>query len=69
MSISKKHVRPNLFGIGDTIKGGNAQLDRRGVSGNPRKANAKDGRQYADLRVKLYIEEIKNHIETFRQEE
>ncbi|WP_159090598.1 creatininase family protein [Aquimarina aquimarini] len=69
MSISKKHVRPDLFDIGDTIKGGNAQLDHRGVSGDPRKANTKDGRQYADLRVKLYIEEIKNHIKAFRKEE
>ena len=69
MSISKELVRPELFEIGDTIMGGNAKLDERGVSGDPRKANAKDGQQYAELRIKLYIQEITQHISTLKQVE
>ncbi len=68
MAISSRLVRPDRFEMGDTLMDGNAQLDQRGVSGDPRKANAKEGQQYAGLRIKMYIDEIKHHISTFSSE-
>ena len=62
MAISKKLVRPNLFAVGDTTQKGNGPLDERGISGDPTKANAKLGKQFADLRVKLYVVEIRRHL-------
>ena len=62
MAISKNLVRPNLFAIGDTTLKGNGPLDEHGVSGDPRKANVKQGKQFAELRVSLFIAEIRNHI-------
>jgi creatinine amidohydrolase/Fe(II)-dependent formamide hydrolase-like protein len=62
MAISKNHVRPHLFTIGDTTLKGNGPLNERGFSGDPTKANVKQGKQFADLRVSLYITEIRNHI-------
>jgi len=62
MAISKNLVRPDLFAIGDTTLKGNGPLDEHGVSGDPRKANVKQGKQFADLRVSLFITEIRNHL-------
>ena len=62
MAISKNLVRPNLFVIGDTTLNGNGPLDKRGVSGDPRRANVKQGKQFADLRISLFITEIRNHL-------
>lgn len=62
MAISKNLVRPNLFAIGDTTLKGNGPLDEHGVSGDPRKANVKQGKQFADLRVRLFITEIRNYL-------
>lgn len=66
IAISNNLVRPNLFSIGNTTMKGNGPLDAHGVSGDPTKANAKDGKAYSDLRVKLYIEELRNHIFTYK---
>jgi len=62
MAISKNLVRPKLFAIGDTTLKGNGPLDERGVSGDPTKANIKQGEQFADLRVNLFIAEIRSHL-------
>ena len=62
MAISKKLVRTNFFAVGDTTQRGNGPLDDKGISGDPTKANEKLGRQFADLRVKLYVEEIRLHL-------
>ena len=62
MAISKKLVRTNFFAVGDTTQRGNGPLDDKGISGDPTKANEKLGRQFADLRVKLYVEEIRRHL-------
>jgi creatinine amidohydrolase/Fe(II)-dependent formamide hydrolase-like protein len=61
-AISKKLVRPDLFAIGDTTLKGNGPLNERGFSGDPRSANVKQGKQFADLRVTLFIAEIRNHL-------
>lgn len=61
MAISTMLVRPHLFAPGDTTQKGNGPLDHRCVSGDPRKANAKLGKQFADLRVNLYVSEIRRH--------
>lgn len=66
MAISRKLVRPNLFTVGDTTQKGNGPLDDKGISGDPTKANEKLGKQFADLRVKLYIEEIRRHLLTWK---
>ena len=62
LAISKNLVRPDLFAIGDTTLKGNGPLDEQGVSGDPRKATVKQGKQFADLRVTLFISEIRNHL-------
>lgn len=62
MAISKNLVRPDLFTIGDTTLKGNGPLDESGVSGDPRKANIEQGKLFADLRVSLFITEIRNHL-------
>ena len=62
MAISNNLVRPNLFAIGDTTLKGNGPLDEHGVSGDPRKATVQQGKQFADLRVTLFIAEIRNHL-------
>ena len=62
MAISKKLVRADLFSVGDTTQKGNGPLNERGFSGDPTKANEKLGKQFADLRVKLYVAEIRNHL-------
>jgi len=66
MAISSELVRPEFFEIGDTTKEGNFKLDERGVSGDPRNANAKDGQEYADLRIEKFVQEIQNHILNFK---
>jgi len=68
MAISKKLVRPNLFAIGDTTQKGNGPLDHHGVSGDPTKANEKLGKQFADIRINLYVAEIRRHLKTLRTE-
>ena len=40
---------------------GNGPLDEHGVSGDLRKANVTHGKDFADLRVSLFITEIHNH--------
>ena len=67
MAISKKLVRPNLFAVGDTTQKGNGPLNAIGISGDPTKANEKWGKQFADLRVKLYVAEIRRHLSDFKK--
>ena len=67
MAISKKLVRPNLFAVGDTTQKGNGPLDDRGISGDPTKANEKLGKQFADLRVKLYVAEIRRRLSMLKK--
>ena len=67
MAISKKLVRPNLFAVGDTTQKGNGPLNAKGISGDPTKANEKWGKQFADLRVKLYVAEIRRHLSDFKK--
>ena len=67
MAISKKLVRPNLFALGDTTQKGNGPLNAKGFSGDPTKANEKLGKQFADLRVKLYVAEIRHHLSDFKK--
>lgn len=66
MAISKKLVRPHLFAVGDTTQKGNGPLNAKGFSGDPTKANEKWGKQFADLRVKLYVAEIRRHLSDFK---
>ena len=66
MAISKKLVRPDLFAVGDTTQKGNGPLNTKGFSGDPTKANEKLGKQFADLRVKLYVAEIRHHLSDFK---
>ena len=68
MAISKAYVRPELFAMGDTTKKGNGPLNARGFSGDPTKATAKLGEQFAALRVKLYVDEIKRHLTYWAKE-
>ena len=67
MAISKKLVRPNLFAVGDTTQKGNGPLNAKGFSGDPTKANEKWGKQFADLRVKLYVAEIRRQLSDFKK--
>ena len=67
MAISRKLVRPNLFALGDTTQKGNGPLNAKGFSGDPTKANEKWGKQFADLRVKLYVAEIRHHLSEFKK--
>jgi creatinine amidohydrolase/Fe(II)-dependent formamide hydrolase-like protein len=68
MAISKAYVRPALFAMGDTTKKGNGPLNVRGFSGDPTKATAKLGEQFAALRVKLYVDEIRRHLTSWARE-
>ena len=62
MAISKKLVRPDLFTVGDTTQKGNGPLTAIGFTGDPTKSSKKLGKQFADLRVKLYVAEIRRHL-------
>lgn len=62
MAVSQDLVRTGLFAIGDTTLKGNGPIGAHGVSGDPRKANSKQGTQFANLSVSLFITEIRNHI-------
>jgi creatinine amidohydrolase len=62
MAISKAYVRREFFVMGDTTNKGNGPLNAKGFSGDPTKATAKLGEQFAALRVRLYVDEIKRHL-------
>jgi len=68
MAISKAYVRPEFFAMGDTTNKGNGPLNAQGISGDPTKATAKLGGQFAALRVKLYVDEIRRHLTSWARE-
>ena len=51
-----------MFAVGDTTRKGNRPLGQRGLSGDPTRANEKLGKEFADLRIKLYVAEIRRHL-------
>ena len=68
MAISKAYVRPEFFAMGDTTNKGNGPLNAKGISGDPTNATANLGEQFAALRVKLYVDEIKRHLNSWANE-
>ena len=68
MAISEAYVRPEFFAIGDTTNKGNGPLNAQGISGDPTRATAKLGGQFAALRVKLYVDEIRRHLNSWAKE-
>ena len=62
LAISKILVRPKLYAVGDTTLRGNGPMDKRGVSGDPRKASKELGERFADIRVNLAVNEIRKYL-------
>ena len=62
MAVSGHLVRLQLFATGDTTRNGNGPLNARGISGDPTHASKKLGKQFGDVRVRLYVDEIRHHL-------
>lgn len=62
MAVSSHLVRPKLFAAGDTTRNGNGPLNARGISGDPTQASKKLEEQFGDVRVRLYVDEIRHHL-------
>ncbi|ALW86681.1 hypothetical protein AUC43_17295 [Hymenobacter sedentarius] len=62
MVVSRRLVRPRLFAAGDTARNGNTPMNARGLSGDPTRASKKRGKQFGEVRVGAYVDEIKRHL-------
>ena len=62
MAVSSHLVRPKLFAAGDTTRNGNGPMNARGISGDPTRASKKLGKQFGEVRVRLYVDEIRRHL-------
>ena len=62
MAVSRNLLRTKLFSVGDTTRNGNGPLNARGISGDPTQASKKLGKQFGDVRVRLYVAEIRHHL-------